>query len=101
MQDLDLTPQFGLTDCHVRFAGLDVVRGPGGAAVVRFDFRGKNELQIGTLNITVGPQPSGTVDAMIAEGYSTLVDVLRQWLAEADAHHKVYAGRDPSGTSGT
>lgn len=99
MSELDHTPATGLTNSHVRFAGFDVLAGGGGARL-RFELLGDDKSVLGVIPIGVGPQPQGTVDAMIAEGYSILNDMLRQWMAEAAVHHRTYACR-PTGTSGT
>jgi len=94
---LDHTPETGLTNSHIRFAGFDVIKG---GARLRFELLGDDNSVMGTIPIEVGPQAEETVDAMIAEGYRILNDILRQWIAEAATHYRAYASRgsEPTGT---
>src|SRR5437773_291259 len=89
-----LVPRDGLTNSHLRFAGLDVIP-DGGAATLRFELGGAEQQQppMATIAFGIAPQAEGTVDAMLAEGYAVLRDLLRQWLYEADRHQQAFAKR--------
>lgn len=86
----DLVPTDGLTNSSIKLAGLDVI--PGGARL-RFEISDEDQSYVGTFAVTVGAMPQGTVDAMIAEGYRQMKDVVRQWLHGLDVMHKAYSKR--------
>lgn len=88
--DDDLTPRDGLTDLHVRFAGLTPTASNG--AVVRFELVDAKRI-IGEITIGVSPQPEGTIDAMVTSAYAGLRDIMRQWLHEANAGYRTYSKR--------
>lgn len=92
-----LAPRDGLTDCHMRFAGLEAVEK--GAARLSFELSNSKQV-IGTMQFQVGPQAEGTVDAQIAAGFHVMRDVLRQWLWEADEKYKVFKARAPAAVTG-
>lgn len=92
----ELFPTDGLTNADVQFAGLDMIKGTGGATF-RFDLRDEDENYVGTFPIVVGPNEQG-VDGMIAEAHSILRDVLRQWLHQVDLMHDIYAARAAGST---
>jgi hypothetical protein len=87
-----LVPTDGLTNSRIHFAGLDTDEmGPG--VTLRFVIRDEQDDLVGEIKIPVEPAMEGTVDAMIAEGFGRLTDMLRQWLYEADEHRQMYGRR--------
>ena len=89
-----LVPRDGLTNSSVEFVGFDAVPGQSGARI-RFDIFDEDQDYLTTFAIYVGPQPAGTIDALIVEGHRKMRDVLRQWLHGVDMMHKAYARPKP------
>ena len=87
-----LVPTDGLTNSRIHFAGVDTDEmGPG--VTLRFEIRDEEDDLVGVIKIPVELATEGTVDAMIAEGFVRLADMLRQWLYEADEHRQAYGKR--------
>lgn len=99
MSELDLTPTDGLTNSTIRFARLDVLTN--GGATLWFAFTDEKRNIVGEVPVDVSPTSSGTTDALIAAGHVKMANMLRQWLYVTDKLYSAYAGRAPSGTSGT
>ncbi len=87
-----LVPMDGLTDSHIRLAGLDTHENDPGVTV-RFDIYDEDDEFVGTLRLAVPPTSKGTVDAMIANAYAGLSGMLRQWLYEADQRRQAYENK--------
>jgi len=84
-----LVPTDGLTDSRIHFAGMDTHHNDSGATM-RFDIFDDRGDFVGTFNIDVYATEKGTVDAMIANAYRKLTDMLRQWLYCADQTRQAY-----------
>ena len=82
-----LFPRAALTNSYIRFAGLDA---EGDGARVRFNIYDEERSFVATLVTEVGPQPSGTIDAIVVEGHRRLTQMLRQWLYEADQDRQAF-----------
>lgn len=87
-----LVPTDGLTNSHVRLAGIDTQPHSNGV-VVRFDIRDEDDGYIGTLRIPVDPTSKTTVDALIVDAHKILTNMLRQWLFETDKMRQHYGTR--------
>ena len=92
-----LVPTDGLTNSTMALAGIDLI-GRGGIQA-RFNISDEDQNYIGTFAIDVLPRGSeGTSDAMIADAYRKMSDVLRQWLYSADKMRQVYERRSAAQT---
>lgn len=87
-----LFPTAGLTDSRIHFSGLTVPIG-GTGCILRFEILDEVGLEVGTLQLPVSPQPKASVDAMIADGFGQLRDILRQWLHDVDEQALDYESR--------
>lgn len=87
-----LFPTGGLTDSRIHFSGLTVPIG-GVGCILRFEILDEVGLEVGTLQLPITSQQGGSVDAMIAQGFGQLRDILRQWLHDVDGQALDYEGR--------
>ncbi len=100
----DMAPADGLTDSRVIFSGLNVNRGKG-TVTLRFKFTAGDDDygHLAEIQIPIRATDRDTLDEMLAKGYLTLRDYLRQWLFDTGEHLEFYAIRattqPPQGSS--